>query len=69
MSKATITLPSELLDELMHLLHAKSKTEAVMKAVLEEIRRKKVERIRSVAGSMEFVRSADELRHGDERLG
>ena len=69
MSKATITLPRELLNELMYLLHAKSKTETVMKAVLEEIRRKKVERVQSVAGSMEFVRSAEKLRHGDERLG
>ena len=69
MSKATITLPSEILDELKRLLHAGSKTEAVMRAVESEIRRRKVERICSMAGSMEFVRSADDLRHGDYRRG
>lgn len=69
MSRATITLPNELLDELMQIVKAKSKTEAVIKAIRDEIRLKKLERIKSMAGKMEFVKSADELRHGDERLG
>jgi len=30
---------------------------------------KKQERIKAVAGDMEFTSSADRLRHGDKRLG
>ncbi len=69
MSRATITLPSDLLDELMRMVPAKSKTEAVMIAIKEEIRLKKIEKIKNMAGAMEFVSEAEELRHGDARLG
>jgi metal-responsive CopG/Arc/MetJ family transcriptional regulator len=69
MTRATITLPSDLLDELMRMLPAKSKTEAVMIAIKEEIRIKKLEKIKNMAGVMEFVSEAEELRHGDARLG
>lgn len=69
MARATITLPSDLLDELMRMLPAKSKTEAVMIAIKEEIRLKKLEKIKNMAGVMEFVSEAEELRHGDARLG
>jgi len=69
MSRTTITLPSDLLDELMAEIKAKSKTEAVITAIRDEIKSKKMERIRSMAGTMEFTKSADRLRHGDKRLG
>ncbi|MBE0585764.1 MAG: DUF2191 domain-containing protein [Desulfofustis sp.] len=69
MSRSTITLPSDLLDELMRSVEAKSKTEAVIMAIKDEIRLKKLEKIRAMAGKMEFVRTAEEIRHGDERLG
>lgn len=69
MSRATITLPSDLLDELMRMVPAKSKTEAVMIAIKEEIRLKKIEKIKNMVGEMEFVSEAEELRHGDARLG
>ncbi len=69
MSRTTITLPNSLLDELMSTIEAKSKTEAVIKAIKDEIRMKKTERIKSLAGKMEFTKSADKLRHEDERLG
>ena len=69
MSSITITLPNSLLDELMSTIEAKSKTEAVIKAIKDEIRMKKTERIKSLAGKMEFTKSADKLRHEDERLG
>lgn len=69
MSRTTITLPNSLLDELMLTIEAKSKTEAVIKAIKDEIRMKKTERIKSLAGKMEFTKSADKLRHEDERLG
>lgn len=69
MSRATITLPNELLDELMRTVEARSKTEAVILAIKDEIRLKKIEKIKALAGSMEFVGTAEELRHGDKRLG
>ncbi len=69
MSRSTITLPNDLLEELMRTVKAKSKTEAVIMAVKDEIRLKKLEKIRSMAGKMEFIQTAEEIRHGDERLG
>ncbi len=69
MLRTTITLPNALIDELMLTIEAKSKTEAVIKAIKDEIRMKKTERIKSMAGKMEFIKSADKLRHEDERLG
>jgi len=49
-------------------LETKTKTEAVVKAIKDEIRLKKMEKIKAMAGKMEFVKSADKLRHEDERL-
>jgi metal-responsive CopG/Arc/MetJ family transcriptional regulator len=69
MSRSTITLPNDLLEELMRSVNAKSKTEAVLMAIKDEIRLKKLEKIRSMAGIMEFTQTAEEIRHGDERLG
>ncbi len=69
MSRTTITLPRELLEELVVELRAKSKTDAVITAIRDEIRTKKQERIKAVAGDMEFTMSASRLRHGDKRLG
>ena len=69
MVRTTITLPNELLEELVIELKAKSKTAAVITAVKDEIRMKKQERIAGMVGKMTFEKSADELRHGDKRLG
>jgi hypothetical protein len=69
MSRATVTLPQDLLTELMNLVGARSKTEAVITAVKDEIRLRKLARIKAMAGKMEFIATADELRHGDRRLG
>jgi len=67
MSRTTITLPNSLLDELMSEIEAKSKTEAVIKAIKDEIRTKKMEKIKTMAGKMEFTKSAEKLRHEDEK--
>ena len=69
MVRTTITLPSALLEELVGELKAKSKTDAVITAVKDEIRIKKQERIKSMAGKMTFTASADDLRHRDKRIG
>ena len=69
MSRATITLPNDLLAELMDTVSAKSKTDAVIKAIKHEIRTRKIEKMQKMAGDMEFIDTAEELRHGDKRLG
>ncbi|MDA8099555.1 MAG: hypothetical protein M0042_08010 [Nitrospiraceae bacterium] len=69
MARTTITLPTELLEELMVELSAKSKTDAVIRAIQDEIRLRKREKIRSMAGKLAFTKSADQLRHGDRRIG
>ena len=69
MSRATLTLPNDLLDELMKSVSAKSKTEAVILAIRNEIKSRKIRKIKEMAGSMEFTATADVLRHGDRRIG
>jgi len=53
----------------METVDAKSKTDAVIKAIKHEIRMGKIEKIKKMAGEMEFVKTAEEIRHGDKRLG
>ena len=69
MQRATVTLPQDLLTELVELVGARSKTEAVLTAVKDEIRQRKLARIKAMAGKMEFTSTADDLRHEDRRLG
>ena len=69
MARATVTLPQDLLTELMTLVSARSKTEAVITAVKDEIRLRRAARIKTMCGKMEFVTEASDLRHGDSRLG
>jgi hypothetical protein len=69
MARATITLSNDLLDELVSAVGAKSKTAAVVIAIKDEIRKKKIEKIKAAAGDMKFDIEAGELRHKDERLG
>jgi metal-responsive CopG/Arc/MetJ family transcriptional regulator len=69
MSRITITLPNELIDELLEVGEAKSKTAAVTNAIKNEIKHKKKEKIANLAGKIEFTKGAGELRHGDKRLG
>ena len=69
MHRTTITLPQGLVDELVKLTRARSKTSAVSLAIEEEIRKRKLENIKRMARSLEFEIEAEDLRHGDERLG
>ncbi|OIP48392.1 MAG: DUF2191 domain-containing protein [Desulfobacterales bacterium CG2_30_60_27] len=69
MQRTSITLPLDLGLELMSVVNAKNKTEAVILAVRDEIRKKKKEQLQDMAGKIEFTISAEELRHGDHRLG
>ncbi len=69
MARTTITLPSELLENLKDIQGARSKTEAVLIAIKDEIRAKKLDNIKKMSGKQEFVRTAEEVRHEDHRLG
>lgn len=55
MSRTTITLPGDLVDELMAEVGAKSKTDAVITAIRDEIKARKKEKIKAMAGKMEFT--------------
>lgn len=49
MKRTTITLPQDLVNELLAIAPAKNKTQAVLAAVQERIRRKKMEALKILA--------------------
>ncbi len=49
MKRTTITLPQDLVNELLAITPAKNKTQAVLAAVQERIRRKKMEALKKLA--------------------
>jgi metal-responsive CopG/Arc/MetJ family transcriptional regulator len=61
--RSTVTIEKDILDELIKETRAKSKATAVRQAVQEYLRRKKVERIKSMKGKLEFDLTAHEIRH------
>jgi len=61
--RATVTIEKDILDELVRETKAKSKATAVKTAVREYLRRKKIEKIKSMKGKLEFDLTADEIRH------
>lgn len=69
MNRTTLTLPFDIVSELMSLVDCRSKTEAVVTAIRDEIKKRKLEQIKSMAGKVDFTVEADELRRGDHRLG
>ncbi len=50
MKRTTITLPQELVDELLEVTPSKNKTQAVIAAIQERIKRKKMEVLKGMAG-------------------
>jgi Arc/MetJ family transcription regulator len=61
--RATVTIDKDVLDNLLAETHAKSKASAVKIVINEYLRRKKIEKIKSMKGKLEFDKSADEIRH------
>lgn len=61
--RSTVTIEKDILDELLKETKAKSKASAVKKAIHEYIRRRKIEKIKSMKGKLEFDLTADEIRH------
>ena len=58
MKRTTVTLPRELVEDLMEVTSAKNKTQAVIGAVQESIKRKKVETLKRLAGLGQWQRKA-----------
>lgn len=58
MKRTTVTLPQDLVDELLGVLPAKNKTRAVTQAVQESIKRRKLERLKTLAGQGRAAKKA-----------
>jgi len=58
MRRTTVTLPRELVDDLLEVTPAKNKTRAVIAAIQERIKRKKMETIKHMARQGRPPRSA-----------
>jgi len=61
--RATITMEKDLLEKLLKETKAKTKASAVKLAINEYLRRRKVDKIRSLKGKLEFDLDAEVLRH------
>jgi len=61
--RTTVTIEKDAIDELMDETKARSKAMAVREAVAEYIRRRKVDRIKSLKGTLEFDDATPEDRH------
>jgi len=58
MKRTTVTLPQELLNELLEVTPAKNKTQAVKLAIQDMIKRKKVDLLKKMAGRGRWQRAA-----------
>ena len=58
-----MTIEKNILDELIKETKAKTKATAVRQVVQEYLRRKKIDRIKSMKGKLEFDLTAHEIRH------
>jgi Arc/MetJ family transcription regulator len=63
--RATVTIEKDVLDELQRETRSKNKATAVKLAIREYLRRKKIEKIKSMKGKLEFDLTADEIRHNE----
>jgi len=61
--RTTVTIEKDVIDELLEETKAKSKASAVREAVSEYLRRKKIARIKSLKGKLEFDRDTASSRH------
>ncbi len=62
--KTTLNIPEELLREAQRLSKCKTKTETVVKALNEYVRRLRIEKILSHAGKLQMTEDWDKIRHG-----
>lgn len=52
--RTTLNVPAELIDEARDLLHFQSKTDTVIVALEELIRRRKIEQLKALAGKVDI---------------
>jgi len=61
--RATVTIEKDRLDLLMKETKSRSKTSAVKIAIDDYLRKKKIEKIKSMKGKLDFDMTADQIRH------
>jgi len=61
--RATVTIEKDSLDTLVKETKSSSKASAVRIAIDDYLKRKKIEKIRSMKGKLNFDMTADEIRH------
>ncbi len=61
--RTTITIDKNIIDDLLEETHAKSKVSAVKIAIDSYLKKKKIEKIKSMKGKVSFDMTADEIRH------
>ena len=61
--RTTITIDKDIIDDLMEETHVKSKASAVKIAINSYLKKKKIEKIKSMKGKLDFDMTADEIRH------
>lgn len=61
--RATVTIEKDKLDMLLKETRSKSKTSAVKIAINDYLRKKKIEKIKSMKGKLQFDMTAEEIRH------
>ncbi|MCC6346566.1 MAG: type II toxin-antitoxin system VapB family antitoxin [Nitrospirales bacterium] len=62
--KTTLNIPDDLLKETVQISKSRAKTEAVIEGLRELIRQRRIERVLSSVGKMEFSDTWDTARHG-----
>ncbi len=62
--KTTLNIPDDLIREAIAISQSKTKTDAVIAGLKELIRQKKIKRVLSSAGTMEFSEHWGKARHG-----
>lgn len=64
--RTTLDIPVDLIHQTLRLSGVKTKTEAIITALKEYIRQKKIEQITQAAGKIKFAKDFDleKLRHG-----
>lgn len=65
--RTTLDIDKEVLDEVMRLTGERRKSKAVTKALQDYVRRKKIEKLLSLAGKIDLVDNWYELRHMEPR--
>ena len=61
--RTTVTLDSKLVETLQEVSKAKTKARAVLTAIQEYLRCRRVAKIKTLKGKLHFELSADEIRH------